>query len=825
MMRMIETLGEISKKLDTSTERLNKRLDNLEHRLGQRGILSGEAIEPPAIINEPSPTVDETLDPDSIPTGDHREDSKDDTESIEQQRFKRDPEPPPSYDHHVEHRHTHNRSDDTDIIRFPADHTTAAHQLMNSWPHIRQYCRDAGIFSDSYVMEVEEGRGLLRLYGWGEGDDKGDTGHQTASSPAHSAHSDETSVGASPPAEGLWGYGYPSPSSTESRRSSDLSSGDLTPEGTLKLDARIVNRLVNAYINNIHILHPFLDTAGLNKMIDGFVSRYGTGSSHVKSPGFAVPSSPAGASSEYHGGAPLKRKRSEGPIGGYMMSDSPKKPAPERSITSAICLLVLALGRACEVKQPLPGPSPEYISTSFGSSPGAVQTESPPATVRPSPASSHSTLASITSPNQEPPRFISRSRRSSVEGISKPERRDYSYGQRNMDVIPGLAYYAQAAAILGELHGGNDISHAHGFLLAGLYMGQFARVMESWSWINAACRVCNILVEKDKTELSKFDRNPRPQRSRGVSRRNLIKFAFWTALQLESDIRAELSNLPRSGIHDHEEDVTYPSQLYEDGAAYPKVETDQMLFHYSTQIHLRKAINKVHARLYDKRVSGMPLQVDEAFTLSDQLDNWRRLLNANVQWDDNDPPPGGINDARLRAKYYGGKYVATRAILRHAIYEMEEKPHLLQRFLEDPDALPVPESYTQGKPLTRDEQDLMIIRKCSECIQCAIRSTIAFDGCQSRIVVTNIFGTAHAQFGNMLVLTATWHSWLGALVDPDRLEKLNARTISFLSDLVPISPTMRKNILILKELEKYFHEGKAPPIIHSTHSSFNANMG
>jgi len=67
---------------------------------------------------------------------------------------------------------------------------------------------------------------------------------------------------------------------------------------------------------------------------------------------------------------------------------------------------------------------------------------------------------------------------------------------RNIDILPGLAYYAYATDILGNLYGGNELAHAQAFLLAGLYMGQYARVLESWSWISSACRVCHILVKK-----------------------------------------------------------------------------------------------------------------------------------------------------------------------------------------------------------------------------------------------------------------------------------------------------------------------------------------
>jgi hypothetical protein len=67
---------------------------------------------------------------------------------------------------------------------------------------------------------------------------------------------------------------------------------------------------------------------------------------------------------------------------------------------------------------------------------------------------------------------------------------------RNIAATLGMAYYTRAAAILGAHHGGQTIEHAQAFILAALYMGQSARVLESWSWANQACRIATILVKQ-----------------------------------------------------------------------------------------------------------------------------------------------------------------------------------------------------------------------------------------------------------------------------------------------------------------------------------------
>jgi hypothetical protein len=68
-------------------------------------------------------------------------------------------------------------------------------------------------------------------------------------------------------------------------------------------------------------------------------------------------------------------------------------------------------------------------------------------------------------------------------------------GDRNVDVIPGLAYFTRAAEILGALQGGNDLLHVQANLLAALYTSQMACVIESWTWIQSACRACHFLVK------------------------------------------------------------------------------------------------------------------------------------------------------------------------------------------------------------------------------------------------------------------------------------------------------------------------------------------
>ena len=91
------------------------------------------------------------------------------------------------------------------------------------------------------------------------------------------------------------------------------------------------------------------------------------------------------------------------------------------------------------------------------------------------------------------------SRRTSAESHTAFEKKPFESRNvelRNVDVVPGLAYYALANEILGTLMGGNDLPHVQAGLLAGLYCGQLGRVLESWKWINWACTSCQVLLRK-----------------------------------------------------------------------------------------------------------------------------------------------------------------------------------------------------------------------------------------------------------------------------------------------------------------------------------------
>jgi hypothetical protein len=649
-------------------------------------------------------------------------------------------------------------------IPIPIEHSTAAHRLLR-WPSISALVKQSKLVRqvrEDYVMEHEELKGVLRVYGRGEGKDYLDGGQPGAASPATSStsgRSEETAEARSPasPPEGLWGTDLDHSNNVEPRITSAI--GGLTPENHLKLDPKTLRQLLQSYLDNIHILHPFLDKGRLTRMVERFSMRYNPSEQNLTKMLFSGPATSGTSFDGSHRAA--KRKLSDGYSRNFVQEPGsiPHPPSPnitpEKSPANAIVLLVMALGKICQWKDPLPGPVSEHSGDTpvplrvYTSS--RVQTDSPPPlSLRQSPTSSmppatsmpaSSTISGLRLTNYSP-------RSSTEEGSTSP-------APRNIDVIPGLAYYAKATDILGNVHGSNELANVQANLLAGLYAGQLARTFESWSWIHSACRACRYLV-----------RDPTLARERDLTRKDLIKFAFWTCSQLESDILAEL-DLPRSGIQDME--LEYPKGFSEladfehidnQGVNVPGA-VKKMMSYYSFQIHIRNSLNSMQKDLHPPENRERKTDFFNMRNIHDEsLQNWRNVLPPWLQWKDDDEPSPDINDARLRAKYYGALYIIHRPFLRHLldseiIAQGTDSPQsdVLKGALNKPLAYSA-QSHERSRGAMAPPRSTSadsngqaeILHSAKICVKAAMRSTVAFDNIlnRQRLIVTNIFGTAHA---------------------------------------------------------------------------------
>ncbi|KAL9025244.1 MAG: hypothetical protein Q9196_005900 [Gyalolechia fulgens] len=725
-------------------------------------------------------------------------------------------------------------SDDGRHVAISIEHATAAHRLLH-WPSIHNIVHKSKLIraislGPDYVMAMEQDKGVLRLYGRGHGREPTTDAYgsppganlQGGNSPNSSVttRSDDPSSPASSPPEGVWGTG--SVPATNYDKQSNTTADAVTTENLLDIHPRTMRRLLNSYLEHIHILHPFLERSRLTRMFEKFSLRYNKSHQTLTKTLFTGPGSNLALDARKDGTASIqrtaKRKLS---CSHYNASEDPSHPPSqddsdirlEPNISTAIILLVMALGRICEWKSPLhcpvyvPGDHPEAMRTLHplysptGSHPNARH-----------PAQSPKSSA-YTGTNPSIPSLLSGPRTDTSSPRSAADEASRDSGPRNVDVIPGLVYYAKATDILGNLFGLNDLPQVQAHLLAGLFTGQLARTFESWSWIHSACIACRFLVRDSRLSQEK------------ESRKDLIKFAFWTCSQLESDILAEL-DLPRSGIQDISLD--YPRGFMDDfeKADMPDsaIPFQTIMWYYSGQIHIRNMLNDIQNELYppedkERAVRGTALRDH----FHDRLQAWRKLLPIGLQWADSDPPSSDINTARLRGKYYGAQYIIHRPFLRHAldngmIFPGSPSPQAnnamtsYQKQTSSSSPHPWERNHGSMGPPTPKEMihQAEILSSAEICVRAAMQSTVAFDNIinRQRLIVTNIFGTAHAQFGNMLVLATTYKSPLSFLIPRAKLEHLFRRTINFLGDLGNMSTTLGQDAMILDKLrEVVFDEG------------------
>ncbi|PIG81835.1 hypothetical protein AARAC_011562 [Aspergillus arachidicola] len=687
-------------------------------------------------------------------------------------------------------------------LSIPIEHTTAAHKLL-LWPSIQNLLLPTR-YDDDYVMKLEEQRGLICVYGRGEGDETSEDNSLSAA-PTNSStgcDEDEPYYAAASPGD---------PWSVEAKQEqAKLANKGIDENGILTADANDVHRYYKSYMKHMHQLHPFLDHGYLENMINQFIE--------INCPqtcSAAISEVPNKHANDFPRGR--KRKHSYEDFKGtgsdvQLHARQGSYQRIEYSVHNAIILLVLALGSICEAN-PVPGPVTDYI-VDFRQQiiPGPAGSDYGPH------PQGGSYVINNCSPTSPPLTGGPRT------GTGKLPRSQDNQNLKNVDVIPGLAFYAYATQILGSIQGSNGLLHIQAALLAGLYTGQLAHPSQSHGWFHQASRACEVQI-----------RSKRYGQMRDGPVKDLYDFAYWTCLQLGSEIPAEL-DLPVSGISRLQDFISLPKGRFTLNLPNEiSAPSTMIMFFYSAQIYLRKILNCVLTDLHkaDKQnLTHWSLHIQEA--LNTNLESWRNSLPPAMKWKDTDSPSKDINVARMRAMYYDARYIIHRPLLYYALHHYRQvdlyassdslptkvtamttfKPQNLTSSLNHDQSVTNLAQLSSGKypspGLTRiAHRDLPIKlrRACTVCIESAILSTKAFDGIEGRPVVTNIFGTAHAQFGNMLVLSATYMSSLSELVDRTKLEELLRRTIKFLLQSRNISPSLRADARILTEIyEKIFGE-------------------
>ncbi|KAK3378604.1 hypothetical protein B0H63DRAFT_252269 [Podospora didyma] len=620
------------------------------------------------------------------------------------------------------------------VPAIPVNHTTLA-ALLLKWRSIENLVRhhlDAENvkFVDEFPIRQEEKRGLLRVWGRGEGlDSRVD---KEANKEANNdlgvveVHGDEQSDTGAPSPADCWGgiSGSPGPA--------DGKSTTLIGIQTLDFSEPTVWKYVKSYQDNIQNMHPLIIPVELNAMVKLFLDGIQQSLKPAKRSDIArfVTFSPMGAP---EGGMGKRKRSSPGPDGAELPLPTPKagKPTFQRSINNALVLLVLALGKICLIKDkkipdvvPVGEPShgSPVVRNGHAAGPPSPSQGSPPS------YASHSHSSGLPSPKEGAERSVGgtgKSRRPSFQGSGGLPPVKSGPPRRNLDVIPGLDYFAYATDILGGQLAGTSLRHIHAYILAGLYHGQMGRVVESYAYIKEAGWALQIKMRPSLDRFKKLQENM-PFSLKAVTEKsdNQLVFAFWTCLQLESDIIAELP-LPQSHILAFEEIMPYPNiDILEYQGFDPHV-----LQSYLAQLYLRKSLNQIHQMLYNPeniQAQGVP-SANIIEYIQNSLD--LRFVPPTFKFKQSDAPAPDILSARLRAKYWGAQVITYRPFIRHILesnYISTDEPV---------GAAPKPEHV-----ITPEMTEYAV-----KGIRALVESTRAFHGvADKRFIITNVFGTAHA---------------------------------------------------------------------------------
>ncbi|KAF9880736.1 C6 zinc finger domain-containing protein [Colletotrichum karsti] len=694
---------------------------------------------------------------------------------------------------------------------IPVNHTTTTGHLLR-WPAIRELTRRAFLQNgikhmEDYPQGYEESRGILRLFGCGEGHGlKFDTSSKNNVDPEAIRATIDTAddnlgepVASPSPSAEAWGQvGSLSPPNL-------MAGSVLTPDGHPDYSEEKVWAYVESFEKHVMSLHPIITPNDLKPLVKRFLKHVTTGKpkpAPTSTAKFAV------TTADYSN----KRKRSpSGDQPDDPVQNSRKQGRPARTIEVALVLMVMGLGKICRWKGKLPEPAPDTVEPSQNSplnrnghpsSPGPGGQASPPV------YSAHSQSSGLPSPKEQNNGIPSR--RPSLHGSAKGGR-----PARNFDILPGLEYVAVASDIIGNQRGANTLKHVQVHILAGLYYGLLGRPIESYRCLADADVSLHHLMRRDMDRYQKICNLAKTGVKTELDRRDtMIIINFWSCSQLQGDIIAELGVYP-SNCNKYDDSVPWPNALIM-GNELPFHEVQ----HYMAQLYLRKALNSLHGELYKPSdVTPMDIKLSKISGLDKTLRSmeWARGLSFSEQ----DPPANTFLEARLRAKYWGTQVITYRPFVKLVLDISAKLQQRTDGATPNSDTAGGLGLFTKGDATAfvghgiESHQDLVntdTIQYAKRCIEALFKSTESFHNVDhERLLVTNIFGTALAQWGNLLTLSAAYKDpCLGPFVDAQRLQYNLSRTIQMLHLHASEKSSLKINQRILEHIQKdLFRNGGA----------------
>ncbi|KAF9769018.1 hypothetical protein IL306_013624 [Fusarium sp. DS 682] len=387
---------------------------------------------------------------------------------------------------------------------IPINYTTLAGLLLE-WPSIRELTkhhveREGVRYISEYPISQEQNRGVLIVYGRGE----------DSHSSRHVREPADYAV--------EWGQvgGLSPPDQLEYK-------GGVLIDGNPDFSEPKVWEYVESFKENILNMHPIIQPELLDCWVRHFLDNLPASQPRSAKPQTSKPTFDVGGGSLAPEAAGSKRKRSPEADGGFEPSTPapPRTGRPDRSIHTALVLTVLALGKVC------------------------LHRDNVPHVVLPTELRFHENPVicnGAISPSSAPTKGEKPDNCPSVRGVGVSD----SGGnlKKNYEVIPGLEYFAYATDILGNQTGAYNMKDVYANIFAGLYHGQLGRPMESFAFIHRASHKLQVIMRPSIDRMQRIKRN-----SEFIQKTsdNQLALMFWTCLQLESDLIAELQ-LPPSGL-------------------------------------------------------------------------------------------------------------------------------------------------------------------------------------------------------------------------------------------------------------------------------------
>ncbi|KAF5548255.1 hypothetical protein FMEXI_4819 [Fusarium mexicanum] len=501
----------------------------------------------------------------------------------------------------------------------------------------------------------------------------------------------------------------------------------LSWDGTCDFSELKVWEYVQSFKDNILNLHPIVET----KVVDGWVQQFLDALlatdvrsakpqlSDLREISTIDPRMPKTTS--------RKRKRS--------LDAQSNAGRPDRSINSALVLTILALGKFCYYHSGIPNIAYQEMSCP-DSSPAAhdsavyLPSNRELSTGFSTPSSTAHPLLSGESQDMKTQSQLSFSH---DEGIFSFDH----YPEKRLEDNQGLEYFTKATDIVGNHVGSyNNIKNVYVNIFAGLYQDQVDRPMESLAFILDASHKLQVIMRPSLGRMREIKRNSEIIQE---TKYNHLALAFWTCLQLESDIINEIP-LPPSGLRLYEDDMPYPNMSLLKGF------DQRILESYLGQTYLRTHFNSIHRILHTsqglKKADGDVLKNIDLVSHDVSGMHW---VPPSFTFREDDSPVDDVLAARLRAGYWSTQIILYRPFLKQILHSSQSISNYPPTPASNITDYQHTATYSVSHIATKhDETSPQILELARKAIKALIESCRAFHGLgDKRPIITNVFGTAH----------------------------------------------------------------------------------